>query len=93
MLADKYFTISGGNKISTDALGKKASYRNELFHALKEHCEFANLNFQECLLEEVQRSREGNEVSHPCDCHSTAEAGSSGSKSLTRCPPPRAPIH
>lgn len=51
-------------------------------HAAKEHCKLAN--FQERLLEKVQHNREENEVSHPCDCQSTAEAGSSGSKSLTR---------
>lgn len=51
-------------------------------HAAKEHCKWAH--FQERLLEKVQHNREENEGSHPCDCQPTAEAGSSGSKSLTR---------
>lgn len=51
-------------------------------HAPKQHCKWAN--FQERLLEKVQHNREENEGSHPCDCQPTAEAGSSGSKSLTR---------
>lgn len=50
-------------------------------HAAMEHCKLAN--FQERLLKKVWHNREENEASHPCDCQTTAEAGSNGSKILT----------